>query len=100
MACICWRIDAPNPQPQRLNFFGAYKWRDANRLLYIPLKLNALSHELWQLDVTTGQSELLIPASADAPFRVANGDWDVADDGKHVVYVNARDRNLWVVGLP
>ena len=93
-------LDQPNPQPQRLNFFGAYKWRDANHLLYIPLKLNTPSHELWQLDATTGQSELLIAANADSPFRVANGDWDVSGDGKHLVFVNARDRNLWLVRLP
>ncbi len=93
-------LDQPNPQPQRLNIFGAYKWRDGNRLLYIPLKLNAPSHELWQLDATTGQSELLIPASASSPFRVANGDWDVSPDGKHVVFVNARDKNLWLLSLP
>jgi Tol biopolymer transport system component len=93
-------LDVPNAQPQRLDFFGAYQWRDANHLLYIPLKLDLPSHELWQLDVTSGQSELLIPASAESPFRVGNGDWDVSSDGKHLVYVSARDRNLWLATLP
>jgi Tol biopolymer transport system component len=92
-------LDEANPQPKRLEFFGAYKWRDATRLLYIPLKLNQPSHELWQLDVTTGQSQLLIPASPSSPFRVANGDWDVSRDGKHLAYVNAKDRNIWLVNL-
>jgi hypothetical protein len=92
-------LDEANPQPKKLEFFGAYKWRDGNRLLYIPLKLNQPSQELWQLDVTTGQSQLLIPASPSSPFRVANGDWDVSRDGKHLAYVNAKDRNIWLVNL-
>ena len=88
------------PQPQRLDFFGAYRWRDTTHLLYIPLKLNLPSHELWQLDVTTGQSTLLIPASAESQFKVGNGDWDVAPDGNLITYINARDRNIWLAKLP
>ena len=87
-------------QPQRLDFFGAYRWRDATHLLYIPLKLNLPSHELWQLDVSAGQSTLLIPASAESQFKVGNGDWDVAPDGNLITYVNARDRNIWLAKLP
>ena len=87
-------------QPQRLDFFGAYRWRDATHLLYIPLKLNLPSHELWQLNVTTGQSQLLIPASTESQFKVGNGDWDVAPNGNLITYVNARDRNIWLAALP
>lgn len=88
------------PAPQRLNFFGAFRWRDAGRLLYIPLRPGAPSDELWQLDVTTGQSERLIAAGAGSPFKIANGDWDVARDGSKMVFLSARDRNLWLFVLP
>ncbi len=90
----------PSPVPQRLNFFGAYRWRDAGRLLYIPLRPGAPGDELWQLDVATGRSERLIAADAGSPFKIANGDWDVARDGAKIVFLSARDRNLWLVTLP
>ncbi|MCS7056629.1 MAG: hypothetical protein NZM18_10725 [Thermoflexales bacterium] len=88
------------PVPQRLNFFGAFRWRDAGRLLYIPLRPGAPGDELWQLDVTTGQAELLIAADAGSPFKIANGDWDVARDGSKLVFLSARDRNVWLLALP
>jgi Tol biopolymer transport system component len=88
------------PTPKRLDFFGAYRWRDGNRLLYIPLKPGAPSNELWQLDATSGQSQQLIAASADSPFKIANGDWDVSRDGSKLVFLSARDRNIWLATLP
>ncbi|PJF47146.1 MAG: hypothetical protein D6709_01995 [Chloroflexi bacterium] len=90
----------PSPVPQRLNFFGAFRWRDARRLLYIPLRPGAPGDELWQLDVATGRTERLIAADAGSPFKIANGDWDVARDGSKLVFLSARDRNLWLVTLP
>jgi Tol biopolymer transport system component len=86
--------------PQRLNFFGAYRWCSPTRLYYIPLQTNAPANELWVLDTTNGQSRAVINASADSPFKIGNGDWDVSPDGKRIVYVNARDRNIWMVTLP
>ncbi len=93
-------MERPAPTPQRLDFFGAFRWRDARRLLYVPLRPGAPGDELWQLDVTTGRSERLIAAEAGSPFKIANGDWDVARDGSKVVFLSARDRNLWLVTLP
>jgi Tol biopolymer transport system component len=92
------RLDAPGP-PQRLPFFGAYRWCDATRLLVVPLTLDAPSSELWVHDTTAGQSRRLIAAAAGSPFKIANGDWDVSPDGARVVYLNARDRNLWLADL-
>lgn len=88
------------PAPVRLDFFGAYRWRDATRLLYVPITLNSPSNELWQYDAATGTAERLIEASETSPFRIGNGDWDVAPDGKQLVFLNARDRNLWLASLP
>ncbi len=92
-------LEAAGAQPQRLDFFGAYRWRDATRLFFIPLKTDAPSNELWQYDLATGKSELLIAASDSSPFKIGNGDWDVSPDGSQIVFVNARDRNLWLVTL-
>jgi len=87
-------------QPQRLDWFGTYRWRDAHHLLYVPLKPGQPSHELWQLDVDSGQSTQLISASADSPFRIGNGDWDISDDGTHLLFVSAKDHNIWLMNLP
>lgn len=93
-------LESPDPQPRRLDFFGAYRWRDDSRLLYVPLQPGAPSNELWQLDVVSGAAERLIEAGADSPFKIANGDWDVARDGSRIVFLSARDRSIWVANLP
>ncbi|HQZ52174.1 MAG TPA: hypothetical protein PLG23_01860 [Thermoflexales bacterium] len=93
-------LDGGSTPPQRLDFFGAYKWCDATRLLYVPLETSAPANELWRLDVTTLRAERLIAAAADGPFKIASGDWDVSSDGRRIVFLSARDRNIWTVTLP
>lgn len=93
-------LEAANVQPKRMDFFGAYRWRDGNRLLYVPIKTGAPSNELWQIDAGTLASTQLIAANAESPFKISNGDWDVSPDGARLVYLNARDRNLWLAQLP
>jgi Tol biopolymer transport system component len=94
-------LTANQPQRQRLDFFGAYRWCPArpSRLLYIPLKPGSPSNELWALDTATGQSEQIIAAQEGSPFKIANGDWDVSPDGRHITYTSARDSNIWLVTL-
>lgn len=92
-------LTAATPVPQRLDFFGAYRWRDASRLLYVPLTPGAPSNELWQYDASTGRSERLVAAAAGSPLHIAGGDWDVSPDGRRIVFVSARDRALWVAEL-
>jgi len=87
-------------QPQRVDFFGAYRWCSPTRLLYVPLQPGAPSQSLWRFDLTTMQSTPVITAAADSPFHVSNGDWALSPDGAHVIYVNARDHNLWLITLP
>ncbi len=93
-------LTADNPQPQMLDFFGAYRWRDASRLLYVPLEPGAPGNALWQLDVTTRSKTQLIAPDAASPFKIANGDWDVARDGSKLIFLSARDRNIWMAMLP
>lgn len=92
-------VEAVGKEPVKLDIFGAFRWRDEGRLFYIPLQQGAPSTELVQLDVRTGQRSTLIRAAADSPFRIANGDWDVSADGKRIVFLSARDRNVWVAEL-
>ena len=97
-----WLLDItqPQPRPLHLDFFGAYQWCSADKLYYIPLKMGAASDELWRFDASAGQSVQLIAAGADSPFKIGNGDWDISADGRHIVYFNARDHNIWVAALP
>lgn len=80
------------------DLFGAYQWRDAGRLLVIPFRPKAASHELWELDVNTGETRRLTDPGI-VPFKMANGDWTVSPDGRHVAFVESRDRNIWLLTL-
>jgi Tol biopolymer transport system component len=93
-------VTQERPQPLRLDFFGAYRWCSPTRLYYVPMQTDAPSQSLWRFDVTTLQSTPVITAGADSSFRISNGDWDLSPDGRHVVYVNAIDHNIWLITLP
>jgi Tol biopolymer transport system component len=81
------------------DLFGAYQWRDAHRLLIIPFQPNADVHEIWEFDARTGQTRRLTDPDL-MPFKIANGDWTVSPDGRHVAFVESRDRNIWLLRLP
>jgi hypothetical protein len=85
--------------PRKLPFEGAYRWRDGDRLVYIPLAAGAPVHEVREYDARSEESRpLLDPATV--PIRVANNDWSVSPDGQTLAWVAEDDRNLWVVDLP
>lgn len=67
---------------------------------HLPLKMYAAGNELWRFDAATGQSSQIIAAGADSPFKIGNGDWDISADGRHIVYFNSRDHNIWLATLP
>ena len=95
-----WLLDVNQPgQPHMLNFFGAYRWCDATRLLYVPLKPGAPGNELWVYDTAGGQQRQLIAADGGSPFKIANGDWDVSPDGRRILFLSARDQNIWLADL-
>ena len=107
---------APNPDPEENGLwvartdgsarfrvspelFGSYQWRDDHRLLLIPLQFAAENHELWELDANTRETRL-IHGPDDPSFKVNDGDWSVSPDGMKLVFVSARDDNLWLLPLP
>lgn len=96
-----WVMRVDGSQKYRLppELFGAYQWRDASRLLVIPLRPEAHSHQIWEVDLNTSNVRPLNDPSRE-PFKIANGDWQVAPDGRSVAFVESRDRNIWVIGLP
>lgn len=79
--------------PQRVNWFGAWRWRDADSLFYVPLNLDASRHSLYLHDARTGSSQRLI----EDDFRIADGDWSVSPDGTQIAYLSADDKTLWII---
>jgi hypothetical protein len=92
------RADGGEQRQLPLELFGAYQWRDAHRLLIVPYQPQAVYHEFWEYDVETGQARRLTDPGV-TPFKIANGDWQVSPDGRHVVFVEDSDRNIWVLTL-
>jgi Tol biopolymer transport system component len=95
-----WLVRTDGTERRRLapDLFGAYQWRDSHRLLIIPFRPDAAFHELWELDVETGETRRLTNPEV-TPFKIANGDWTVSPDGRYVVFVESRDHNLWLLTL-
>ena len=93
------RTDGSDRQQIDRSLFGSYRWRDARRLLIIPLDPDAEFHELWELDVEANEARRLTDAD-DRPFKVGNGDWSVSPDGLHVAFMESRDWNIWLLTLP
>jgi hypothetical protein len=83
---------------RKLDFTGAYRWRDGEHLLYVPLEMDAPSHEVWEMAVETGQSRLLL--GEDLGIRIASNDWSVSPDGGSLAWLDERERDLWLVDLP
>jgi len=94
-----WIARADGSETRKLALFGAYRWRAEGQLMVVPLEMGAASHRLVQVEAVSGEiARLTDPRSL--AFRIAGGDWALAPDGKRLVFVNAADRNLWLLELP
>jgi Tol biopolymer transport system component len=96
-----WLASTDGEAPRKLDpaLFGAYRWRDGERLLVVPLQADGASHRLLELDAATLAVRPLTDPAA-TPFKIANGDWAVSPDGRRVAFVEGADRALWVLELP
>jgi hypothetical protein len=97
-----WLIDLQNPTqaPQKLSFFGTYRWRDPQRLIYIPLDSDATSHDFYEYNILTRETRPLFPAGTN--LIVANNDWQVSPDGRKIALVAAKGTELdgiWVIEI-
>jgi Tol biopolymer transport system component len=103
-----WVVRADGGQSIQLadDLFGSYQWRpcperctpEEDRLIIVPLEIDAPLHRLVELNPATGEvRELTDPAVT--PFKIANGDWRISPDGRYVAFVESSDRNIWVMAL-
>jgi murein DD-endopeptidase MepM/ murein hydrolase activator NlpD len=88
-------MDAQSGQARRVSWFGSYRWRDANRIVYVPLALRAPSHRLLEYDARTDQSRALVELGT----KMANDQWQVSPDGQRLAFVNAADNNIYALEL-
>ncbi|MBW4437607.1 MAG: peptidoglycan DD-metalloendopeptidase family protein [Pleurocapsa minor GSE-CHR-MK-17-07R] len=83
-------------QPQKLDWFGAYTWRDADSVYYVPFDSTQSINMLRYYHVVTGEDRLLTDP-ATQPFAIANGDWSVSPDGTRIAFWNALDDTTWML---
>jgi hypothetical protein len=93
-----WLISTAGGQPRKLDWYGAFAWRDAEHIYYFPFQASAAAQELWEYDVASNSSRRLIDPAV-TPFKVAQGDFVFEPGGKTLVYVSALDQNLWALDL-
>ncbi len=92
-----WVQKTDGSEARQIDAWGAYQWRDDSHLLVIPARAKPdQPFEIWQIDAATGEKQKLTDAAV-TPLNILNGDWRVSPDGKYVVFVNAADKNLWLV---
>ena len=88
----------PGSIAQKQPWFGAWRWRDAGSLYYIPFNPDSEVQQLMLFDLTTGLSIPLTDPLAQ-PFGIMNSKWEVSPDGRHIAFHNLTDRNLWLINI-
>jgi Peptidase family M23 len=88
-------LDTNSGTTRRLPWFGSYRFRNANRLVFIPMQ-NAKTHSLLEWDLRTNTQQTLVNLAA----QVAVDDWQISPNGSSVVFVSAANQALQVVDLP
>ena len=97
-----WLLDLADKDlvPQKLPFFGTYRWADGERLIYVPFDPVATEHNFYEYNVTTGESRSLFPQGT--KLTIANNDWRVSPDGTKIALVEANGESLngiWVLDI-
>ena len=97
-----WLLDLQDskPAPQKLPFFGSYRWRDDERLIYVPFDPEPTTHNFYEFNVRTGQTRSLFPTGTN--LTIANSDWRISPDGRKIALVAANGATLdgvWVLEL-
>ncbi len=90
-----WLLDTQTGQQTQLPF-GSYRWRDESHLLFIPFNPGTGQHQILELDAETTLSRNLLTL----PSKILDDTWQVAPNGKRILFLNATDHNMYVLELP
>lgn len=93
-----WVMNTTTGKKQQLPVIGGYQWRDATRLLVIPVPSGTPAFHVEEYDAASATLRPLTDPAV-LPFRVANNDWMLSPDGSRMVFVSAEDGNLWLLEL-
>jgi murein DD-endopeptidase MepM/ murein hydrolase activator NlpD len=100
-----WLLDltAPRLKPEKLPFFGSYRWRDEGHLVYIPFDPQAIGHIFYEYELQTGQTARLFPdRDADFNLTITNNEWHISPDGRKIALLTTRGTALdgiWVLDI-
>jgi hypothetical protein len=83
----------PNAQPQKLGWFGGWRWRDAESVYYIPFQWQDAVQTLHYYNVVSGEDVQLTTPDV-TPFGVMNGEWAVSADGQRIAYRDVFTREM------
>ena len=97
-----WLLDLQNPGglPQKLPFFGSYRWRDSERLIFIPLEPDAETHQFYEYNIQSKETTPLF--QSEVGLTIANNDWQVSPDGQKIALVAAKGADLdgiWILEI-
>jgi hypothetical protein len=86
----------PGAIAQKLPWFGSWRWRDADTVYYIPFDSSTNFMQLASYHIPTGESRTLTDP-ATTTLIISNGDWNVAPDGRRIIFLNAIDLTMWML---
>ncbi len=84
--------------PQRLEAFGAYRWRDRRSLYMLSYDPAQDAHALGVADALSGRVRWLTDPKT-LPIRVANGQWRVSPDGQQIALLDPQDQRLYLLRI-
>jgi hypothetical protein len=90
---VYWMETTEGAQPQRVAWFGGYRWRDGESLYYVPYQPDRYEQQIHYFEPVSGRD---IPLTQ---VTILDGQWSVNADGNRILYRNAADRNLWIVDV-
>ena len=98
-----WLLDLQNIElaAQKLPFFGTYRWRDNERLVYIPYEAEATQHNFFEYNISSQEVRPLFPQGTN--LVITNNEWQVSPDGRRIALLAAKDAALdgiWLLDLP
>ena len=94
-----WLATTDGTQRMKVDFFGAFAWRDATHLYYMPYRESAPANEVWVFNVLK-QTSVRLTDPALTPFKIAQNDFAFAPDGSGLAFVSAADLSIWWLPLP